>query len=1431
MGKKICFLWVLAVALLISPIHAQTVAKRMKATAERFVADKPLVQEKMKAAKAAKAKAKGRFQKFEKIKSPLQATESTGEVVDSHGIITSPAEGEVLTFLRSGYSYYSANQQVALTGQSGTVTIVECSDGTIYIKDPLAMNPAETWVKGTKEGNTITIPAKQPLFYSIRLGTTASLRWGLKTEGGDYVVADDHADAFTFTINGNTISLEGTSGDGYFMGQFWDDDNRFSNYGDYETVWNKLVVPTHIDELPYVPSFLDLADQTSFTIINANNDDGSWRFTSGGYAQYSYNRYNAADDWLITPAIKLEAGKAYRFAIDTWASFCPERIEVKMGTDKTVEAMTKAVVDATDVTWKSDDVQTLENKLITVDEDGYYYFGLHAISDPDEYFLHVNNLVVEFSADLNGPDSVTNLTVVPTENKLEATIRFNAPTKTVNGADLTENLTKIEILRDGEVITTLEDVAPGAEISYVDADNALTIGSYVYQVVAYNASGKGLTSDGVTAHVSVVFEVPYVADFSQNGVFDKFQVIDANGDHSTWKWEDTAKFAYYEHNDNNAGDDYLVSLPIHFEAGRHYVVTANVNAFDSDFEECFEVVLGRAASASSLTMRLIEPTVLTSEFAADYENTFTVPVSGNYYVAIHAISDKAKYFLVAHSLSVTKGVEPTAPAAVSDFTATAGALGSLEVNLAFTAPTKAANGSELEDAMTIDVYRNDILVKTLENVAPGSSLSWKDDNVGNGKTYAYQVVASNVDGAGVKSDKVDVFVGIDVPAAVENVAAKDQNSHILFSWDAVGTTGPRGGYVDPAQVTYKAWTVGFETYMYWEVPVLEEMIGEVTGQTSLEAAYNTSEGEQGLEYFAIQPNSVTGAGEETYTSFLVGKPYSLPFMESFTGQKLHYYWSSDAALLVSQESADNDGVALEMLSEQRGAAFFESGKISIKNTANPTLIFNAKGSNIKVLTVYGAKDGGDSEVLQAVQLTGAYDTYKISLDNLKDAQNYVRFKFVARYMNPCTLDDDGNVIDKGDFVTIDAIRVVDLYEHDVEVIVNAPATVVAGDTAHVTVVVRNNADTEATGYSLKLTDDEHAIFDQAIDIPLKGFSSIGMDLELRTTVFDEATDVALKAEVFYSDDLNPVNNTDEAVITIVDPAVSIPTDLVAQQVGDSTVTLTWTTPASVAVAPVTESFEDGLAGFTTVDADADGNDWIHHVNVEGQGEKYMTKTGNGSVYSESYINYVGAVNPDNWLITPAAKLNGEFSFWACGQDEDYVAEHFAVYVSTTSATDPAAFTKVSDEFVATAEMKEYKVDLSAFAGQSGYVAIRHYHVTNLFCLVVDDVTYTPVDLVPVSYNVYVDTVEENTTTETTADIKNLSAGNHIFAVTAVFANGVESRPVKTSLEIVNAINEIVNSGKSFSIYTVDGKLINRQATSLDGLKGTYIVNKKKIILN
>ena len=270
MGKKYFFGILLTGMLLAFPSYAQTVAKRKAATAEWLKTQEPLTQDAVRAAKAAKAKAA-------KSKRPLKTPESTGEVVDEHGIIQQPAEGVEKTYVRTGQCYISQNQQVKQMEQSGTITIVECSDGTVYIKDIIAYNPCGTWVKGTKEGNTITIPTMQPLIYIGSKGANASIKWGIKYPNGTYAVKADQSEPFTFTIEGNSIIQQNTSAN-FFMGQFYDNDNSFSRYGIFQSVWNEFIVPTQIDDLPYIPSFTDLTDQSSFTIINANNESLSYFF-------------------------------------------------------------------------------------------------------------------------------------------------------------------------------------------------------------------------------------------------------------------------------------------------------------------------------------------------------------------------------------------------------------------------------------------------------------------------------------------------------------------------------------------------------------------------------------------------------------------------------------------------------------------------------------------------------------------------------------------------------------------------------------------------------------------------------------------------------------------------------------------------------------------------------------------------------------------------------------------------------------------------------------------------------------------------------------------------------------------------------------------------------------------------------------------------
>lgn len=52
-----------------------------------------------------------------------------------------------------------------------------------------------------------------------------------------------------------------------------------------------------------------------WTTANPNGDDYTFEYASDGttgYALYTQNKNGAANDWLITPAITLAAGKSYK---------------------------------------------------------------------------------------------------------------------------------------------------------------------------------------------------------------------------------------------------------------------------------------------------------------------------------------------------------------------------------------------------------------------------------------------------------------------------------------------------------------------------------------------------------------------------------------------------------------------------------------------------------------------------------------------------------------------------------------------------------------------------------------------------------------------------------------------------------------------------------------------------------------------------------------------------------------------------------------------------------------------------------------------------------------------------------------------------------------------------------------------------------------
>lgn len=168
--------------------------------------------------------------------------------------------------------------------------------------------------------------------------------------------------------------------------------------------------------------------------------------------------------------------------------------------------------------------------------------------------------------------------------------------------------------------------------------------------------------------------------------------------------------------------------------------------------------------------------------------------------------------------------------------------------------------------------------------------------------------------------------------------------------------------------------------------------------------------------------------------------------------------------------------------------------------------------------------------------------------------------------------------------------------------------------------------------------------------------------------------------------------------------------------------------------PYVMGFEstDPIACWTMIDADDDGFGWDAEV-FSGSSSAH---TGTGCISSASYINSVGAINPDNWLISPQIYLpqdNGfELSWYVAGVDQTYYAEHYGVYISTTG-TDTSDFTLLQEYDITTVNWVMKSINLDSYAGQHVYIAFRHFDVTDQYWMKIDDVTITMQQ--PSNYNV------------------------------------------------------------------------------------------------
>ena len=1032
-----------------------------------------------------------------------------------------------------------------------------------------------------------------------------------------------------------------------------------------------------------------------------------------------------------------------------------------------------------------------------------------------------------------------------------AVVTWTAVTQGQHGGYVGDVKYDVKRMPDGAQVQT--DVA-GTSLSVAFTATELKKYSFVVTPKAGNREGKGIVSNGIV--IGNALTPPFKESFYDEESFNNFTAIDANDDSQTWEWglaDDFKGRAQSGYNPKGAADDWLVSPPFELKADRLYTVSFEAyNVLAAEYKEVMEIACGEGYNPATYT-KVSQPIVV-PKTQTKFSYEIRVPKDGTYRLAIHDRSPYAQWRFYVRNFQLALGSLFTAPDAPTNFSVTVDQTGAEKATLNFTLPTKTIGGNAL--AAQLDsavIYRDDVKLGVMKHLTSGEKVSYQDNKVAKG-THIYKVVAYNTAGAG-REAVAKAFVGPDMPAAPTGLKALDKSTMAALSWDRISTVGANGGVVFPEEVTYNVIAMK-------NAKEPADTLASLKDKTNFDVtSINLNDGEQQhFVYWGVSAQNQRGSGAISTTRLVAGKAYNVPFRESFANASLSsLVWLAETKgtswKIRRGIACDNDGGALCFEPAHAGdGSVLGTGKISLLGTTNPKLIFN-----------YGRKDFPDTKLVVFVQRPDGTRTELKTIDFSKineqtpwqtevlplngfENERYIFVGFKAISGNNRAP------------IFVDNIRVMEVQRHNLAVTVSGTGKVIKGRNAKLNVKVENIGEKEAEEFTVRIKSGDKEIANSTQTEALASFSNRTLTFDVPTSaIIAEAKEMKVEAEVEYDRDLDNTDNKAELTIRLEDSEKPKVRDLrgVREQ---SKVSLIWKAP-DTEPKTVTEDFErydawstefgdwtltDGNKGYAggffddlwypnqfTQFAYIIFNPYVLGEDVPRLNPWLLPFSGKQYAAVPYELDATGQayVNSDNWIISP--KLSGQaqtISFYAHNMMVNNVAyiEDYDVLCSKTG-NEIADFTNVVLKNRQAISGEWEKITVSVPAGTT-YFAIHQKTPQTGLMFGIDDVTFTKAMPVPTYYGIYRggERIDKVAATQFYY-VDNNAGDNNRYAVTAIYADGTESAPAEVS--IPTGIDNVVMDGKPIDVYTIDGKLVRRQTTTLRGLrKGVYVVGNKKVVV-
>lgn len=497
------------------------------------------------------------------------------------------------------------------------------------------------------------------------------------------------------------------------------------------TAFQLMVAATGI-AIPYTSS---LYEDEDWTVVNVNPDSRTWKdssssydFSNSGYSEgkyYSYDYYEPADDWLISPAIPVEGGKEYKVSFSYRCCSKREKLELLMAEGNSLE-----ILETGTRLFDYDGSSTSFKKSVSVVrpvESTNLYFGIHAYSPADVDYIYVTGFEIKENVFVPAPVSGLQCVIDPDE-KLRCDLSWILPTTDLDGAPMAEDAVynNVTVYRDDIEIATLD----GDATVFCDSpETGLTAGIHKYAV---SVTINGIESTPTTCTSLFIGPIPPkelpwtagLADLSSDTFAQEWKILKGEDSEVRDDYGWILSYGQLQFGPGFSGineDDWVVLPKINFPKSGAY--RFRYRGVYSGSQPSMDLHMATSGNIESLAPNKVgEINVFEkSSSNVNHDLIFLVDEPGNYFPALHACRKDIPSYTRYYFYELEFEAAEILPLPVNDLS---GEVNGDEVILRWSLPAKDNVGQLITVYDHVDLYRDETLVKSFEDVAGGTTMEY-----------------------------------------------------------------------------------------------------------------------------------------------------------------------------------------------------------------------------------------------------------------------------------------------------------------------------------------------------------------------------------------------------------------------------------------------------------------------------------------------------------------------------------------------------------------------------------------------------------------------------------------------------------------------------------------------------------------------------------